>query len=154
MAFCRRFLEALNPRYAVVHDLTAHGRKTSSDIFTTFRVRPPTGNHSAGVLTLDGKAVATWCVDAQVSTDNHLALDAQGVLHIAGPQLLLELLEATDLFADYLDDNLDLDGADILDRSNTPQARLIRAAWARFKPQRMAKSTWLALGTKHGVPRR
>jgi len=136
VAFSTRFLEQVNPLYRGVHNLTGRTvqQANQSDIFMMIR-----------------SGVVAWWIEAGDTGGTHLAVDPAGKLNVNGTKLYEELLDAMQLFADYLDQNTEKGGADTI-TNHLPQERWLRAAWARFKPHGHPGATWMTRGLAHGVP--
>jgi hypothetical protein len=153
VAFAKKFLEGVNSKYKDVHNLVGrtHQNQNQSDMFMMIRNRPFHAADPAAILVGKGRSVAVWRMAYDDPKVKHLSLDRRRRLHVNARKLYTELLDATELFAKYLDANTDkIQGL-------LPQDRYMRAAWARHRPHAGKKNpnakSWMQLGEKrYGIP--
>lgn len=154
VVFAKRFLERVNHQYSQVHNLTGRPNQqlNQSDMFMMIRNKPLHGANPAGIETDAADGVATWRIGPGPTGHTHLALDQQGSLHVDGTQLYEELLDAMTLFAEYLDQNTERQGDQIIG-NHLPACRWNRAFWGRFKPHAKDNlAAWMMRGVQHGIP--
>jgi hypothetical protein len=152
VTFAKRFLERVNPRYAQLHNLAGrtNSQPNQSDIYEMLRNRVLHGLHPAAVESAVGDGVVAWWIGPSETGGPHLEVDAQGKLHLNGQRFWRELIEAMSLFADLLDEDNEI-GSDVAEE-RAPQARWLRAFWARYTPHGQKPSSWLARGHAYGIP--
>jgi hypothetical protein len=153
VAFSTRFLEPVNPLYRSAHNLAGRPvqQANQSDIFMAIRNKPLHGASPPAIEAVNGSGVVTWSIGPSDTGGTHLTVDALGKFHLNGAKLCDELLDGMKLFADYLDANTEKGGKDAI-TNHLPQARWLRAAWARFKPHGHAGAAWMIRGVEHGIP--
>jgi hypothetical protein len=151
-AYCRRFVEPIQPRYGDLHDVAERGgnHPTKPDFISMFRDNPFHGMSLIPCMGRDEGHLVGWLVGTAggIPPERHLVIDATGNININCGLVVLEMLASMQSFARYLDENTDR-----LDE-RVPGARLQRAFWARQRPVhfRGEPDIWMKKGYSRGVP--